>query len=328
MRSEEYPSNSFFKLAVWCLVMTYIVIIAGAVVRATGSGMGCPDWPKCFGQWVPPTDVSELPANYQEIYKDRGYSDTSFNVYHTWTEYANRLCGATLGFLLIILAFRSLRYRKQFGFITVLCFTLLILTSFQGWIGAKVVSSNLAPYKITIHMLIALIIVFLMVYLLTRIRPGKEILSISTGVKTAGFILLALILIQILMGTQVREEVDELNKRLAGTQRETWISQLGIWFYVHRTFSLLLMGFCLYFVTKVLRSGLANLEYKVAAIVLLSLIVFESLTGVILNYFAIPGLIQPVHLVLASIIFGYLCFLLLFPGVAQQESDLEVNPTL
>ena len=63
-------------------------------MRASGAGMGCPDWPLCFGQWIPPTDVDQLPANYQEIYADRGYADTTFNATKTWIEYLNRLLGA------------------------------------------------------------------------------------------------------------------------------------------------------------------------------------------------------------------------------------------
>lgn len=315
--------KGFFKLAVWCLVFTYLVIIAGAVVRATGSGMGCPDWPKCFGKWIPPTDVSELPANYQEIYKHRGYSDTSFNVYHTWTEYVNRLCGATLGVLLIFLSFRSLKFRKSNRTVTILSFFILFLTMFQGWLGAKVVYSNLSPYKITVHMLIALVILYLVIFLLTLIRSGKDIIRISKPVQFWGYVLLALILIQVIFGTQVREEVDEINARMSGMERETWVDQLGIFFYIHRSYSIVLLGFTLFFMLKVIRATGLKLEYKVAVIVLMSLIVLEALTGVILSYFGLPGLIQPVHLVLAAVIFGYLSFLLLFPGITSSESLSE-----
>ncbi len=116
----------FQKINLITIVLLFVLILAGGVVRSTGSGMGCPDWPKCFGRYVPPTESSELPADYKQKYvagreaKNQrfaktldvfGFSDLAtrlrqdksilvpeeFNAAKTWTEYINRLIGAISG---------------------------------------------------------------------------------------------------------------------------------------------------------------------------------------------------------------------------------------
>ena len=61
--------SRFQKVALAALIAVVVLIFIGAVVRATGAGMGCPDWPKCWGEYIPPTHASEIDVNKLPIEK-------------------------------------------------------------------------------------------------------------------------------------------------------------------------------------------------------------------------------------------------------------------
>jgi heme a synthase len=296
----------FIRISQLTLVFVYLVIIAGSVVRATGSGMGCPDWPKCFGNWVPPTDVSQLPENYKEIYAGEHHAVAEFNALNTWVEYVNRLCGAILGVLIFIQFILSFKFRKTDKIIFSLSFVEFILIGFQGWLGAKVVSSNLAPVKITLHMIFALIILAIAITIIHRAKklngveqertdqPALRKLSISVIIFTV---------IQIMIGTQVREEVDVLLKNFDAVFRNQIIDNLGISFKIHRTFSLVIMGLNIWLISRILKSESTQI-LKDKAKLLITVLLGAFAAGVILSYFALPPAFQPTHFLLACIAFG------------------------
>ena len=337
--------RAFYKLSLSTLVAVYVLILVGGVVRSTGSGMGCPDWPKCFGNWVPPTDVSELPPDYKEVYAnyrheknvrfarylrmlgmgstaDQLLNDKSvlveadFNPTKTWIEYFNRVTGVIIGFLIFLVFVYSLKFWNSSRRITVLSFLTLMLVSFQGWIGSFVVSSNLTPWTITVHMFLALVIVALLVYLVHLSAPRKTEIYSATGVwwLTA---CIAVLLVQILLGTQVREAIDNVSRVAV---REQWIAGLGTEFTVHRSFS---------WIVLLLHMGLVLTLRKTEApkglqLTLLLLIVGTILSGVGMAWFAVPGFLQPAHLLLATLCFGlqFLFLLKLNRAIGSKESLL------
>ena len=296
----------FILMAQITLIFVFLVIIAGSVVRASGSGMGCPDWPKCFGKWIPPTDISQLPPDYKEVYAGEHHAVAEFNAWNTWTEYGNRLVGAVVGILIFIQFLLSFRFRKADNKIFTLSLIELILIGFQGWLGAKVVSSNLAPVKITIHMLVALIILSIAVGIIYRAKKLMDKAPeavIHPAIKKLGIAVLICTVIQIMLGTQVREGVDVLLKNFDAAFRNKIVENLGIPFEIHRIFAILVIWINFILVFRIIKSD-ATETLKNLSKWLTGILVVEFLAGVILSKFALPPPLQPIHLLLACITYA------------------------
>ena len=134
--------------------MTYLLIFIGGLVRVAGAGMGCPDWPKCFGRWIPPISVEQLPTHIDPA---------QFNFVLAWIEYCNRLFGAFIGLMITITCFLAIRYHRKEPKIMIPTIGAFILTLIEGWLGGVLVDTVLNPLTITLHLLLALFIVVLLI---------------------------------------------------------------------------------------------------------------------------------------------------------------------
>jgi cytochrome c oxidase assembly protein subunit 15 len=326
----------FRFLGILTVVSVYLLILVGGIVRSTGSGMGCPDWPRCFGTWVPPTRVDQLPSGYKEIYTaqrvaknqklaktlDRlgfkqvasqlfahptQYIETDFNAVKTWIEYVNRLLGALIGVFIFLTVALALPYWRRDKTIFWMVFACFLLTGFQGWLGSLVVSTNLLPELVTVHMALALIIVALLIYAVDRSQQSQIVAVVSQASFPSRLIPLLCIATlftfgQIVLGTQVREEIDTVATAAQYLNRDSWIEQLGNVFKVHRTFSIVLLLLNVYITLQLFRTRDRHLQRLAATV--LGLLGFEILAGVILAYFALPTTVQPIHLTIATMLFG------------------------
>ena len=149
----------------------------------------------------------------------------------------------------------------------------------------------------------AVLVIFVLLYAIAR--AWSEVIKIE-GIGEKAFLnkLLIIILIlstsQVLLGTQVREAIDKVVANpIFGYNRATWIEQMGLPFYIHRSYSLLILGLHIYLIWQ-LRKNIQQkgLVYHFTQ-ALVGIITIEILTGTIMAYFAIPAYIQPVHLTLA-----------------------------
>ena len=338
MQQAATKGRLFRRFSAVTIIAVYLLIAIGGIVRSTGSGMGCPDWPKCFGSWVPPTDVAQLPSNYKDIYAQQraeknikfvsylrslGFDELAgeiendpsilieedFNAAKTWTEYVNRLIGALIGILIFATFVTSISYWKSDKTVTVLSFLAFVLVGFQGWIGSIVVSTNLLQWMITLHMLLALVIVCLLIYVYYRSRARIESkVDIPKKAFWLGVACLILTTMQVVLGTQVREAIDVIAQ--STIERANWIEEIGATFLIHRSYSLLLMGLHLYLFYVLFKSS-AYQEFKTLMALLIGVVAFEIFTGAIMGYFAIPAFVQPIHLLFGSLIIGIQYYLVL-----------------
>jgi len=338
----------FHTIAKVTLILVYLVIIAGAVVRMTGSGMGCPDWPKCFGYYIPPTEETQLQWKANHFYEDgmviivdealqvakTDFTTTTtflsdnwepytkhdyaiFNAFHTWVEYINRLFGALAGLATLVLLIGSVWYWKEQKSITLLSLFTVLGMGFQAWLGKTVVDSNLAPFKITIHMVMALVIVAVLLYIIyatsSKIRSHKKD---GFFIKLV-YVSLVLTLIQTVFGTQVRQFVDEQIHTFGETSKSLWLANPELNFYIHRTFSIVvfIVNVALFYRCRKLQLGFKKVNW------VLILLVLEIASGIAMYYFDFPFGTQTIHIVIATILFGIQFYLILEANKSQNNVE-------
>lgn len=328
--------HRFIRLNLITIIVTLVLILAGGVVRSTGSGMGCPDWPKCFDQYVPPTSVDQLPNGYKEKYvagrikknerfarllDKMGKSDVAdsirhdqsitvpetFNVAKTWTEYINRLTGAVTGFLLLGLTFLSFIYGKRARRIIVLSIVNLFVVAFQAWLGSIVVSTNLLAWIVTLHMLLALVILAILVYTYYYAQRLHQedtvIISKVIWLKLLLIVAILLSILQITLGTEVREAIDAIAKNLLYQERESWVGQVGGIFSYHRDLAFLVAVVNVFVYQVVMNKfGGKATELRLGNSIVLVLLI-QIASGLLLSNFALPPFAQVIHLVFSTVLF-------------------------
>jgi heme a synthase len=287
-------SNSYKKYTWFIFFMVFLVILAGGVVRMTQSGMGCPDWPRCFGRWIPPSSAEQLPADFEK-YLGKQDIDHSFNPYHTWIEYINRLLGALLGVFIIIHFVWTYRiFRKTNKQLVIYSLILLLAVAFQGWLGKRVVDENLEAVKVTTHMLAALFIAALPLFIIYKLKDEQRVRD--RLLKILSMCSMVIVIIQIILGTQVREQIDVISRSYKYESRQNWIAELNNLFIVHRSFTWIVALVCIYLCWKAYKYP----NFRLISIIIVLLLFMTIAAGLSMLWFNIPAIAQPLHLLLAS----------------------------
>ncbi len=322
----------------------YLIFLAGAIVRMTGSGMGCPDWPKCFGYLIPPTSEEQITwqkntvfeagmiiiknkelfvakqdvktgenfdAGNWKAYKKHDYA--KFNKYHTWTEYINRLISVVAGFVFLFLIVGAYRFRKENKAIPILAFAAFFLMLFEAWLGKTVVDTNLTPEIITIHMVVGLLIIALLLKLHFIISSKENLFKYNALFNKLLLVSVIFSLIQIAMGTQVRQFIDEQVKQLGFENKNYSLLNPSFKFYFHRSFTIaiVLVNLGLFYLNQIKHLGYKLINWIVF------LIFLEALTGILMYYAEFPIGTQAIHLLSGAVLFGLQFYLWLQSRVVK-----------
>jgi len=323
--------SKFPKIVQISIISIYLIFLAGSVVRMTGSGMGCPDWPKCFGYYIPPTSEEQITwkpnADFKEgmiIIKDKAlyvaendlktasefnidnwqkytkHNYAQFNKYHSWTEYINRLSSVLSGFVFLILIYTSTKFWKENKKIPLLAFTAFFLMLFEAWLGKTVVDTNLTPAIITIHMVGGLLIIALLLQLKFIISDKKIKHTYNAMFNKLLIFSVIFSLIQIAMGTQVRQFIDEQVKLFGFENKEYSLMNPSFKFYFHRSFTIaiVLINFGLFYINQAKKLG-----YKLVNWILVFIFI-ETITGILMYYAEFPLGTQTIHLLSGASLFG------------------------
>jgi cytochrome c oxidase assembly protein subunit 15 len=309
----------FQKSATAALVAVIVLICVGAIVRVTGAGMGCPDWPRCWGRLIPPTRVEQIDISkldYQKFQKAaarHGLEPSavtpehileSFNPVHTWIEFFNRLTSLPVGFFSMAALVLALLRERRRPLVRPAAFVSVVLVGVNAWMGARVVSSNLMPGVLTIHMALAMLVVIPMTFMAWRgceqpwTIAGDE--AFRQRMRWITGLLLVLIFVEGVLGTRIRELNSNLAKTHLGMGRAEWIGILEhTWAYlIHRSFSWLILATAAFAWWRSRQVGRPGKAATGALVVVLG----QMVLGLIMARVEIHPAVQVAHLGLSAIL--------------------------
>ncbi|MEN8804598.1 MAG: COX15/CtaA family protein [Wenyingzhuangia sp.] len=330
------------------VVSVYLIFLAGSVVRMTGSGMGCPDWPKCFGYYIPPTSENQItwkpdtpfkkgyviihdealfvankslvtsssfePSNWTAYTK---HEYAKFNVYHTYTEYVNRLASVLSGLVFLILLWKVTFATEKKKGVAPLVYIAFLGMLFEAWLGKIVVDSFLTPYVITFHMIGGLLIVSLL--LRAKFLCSETIPKSNYNKDFHRLLVVSLIMMigQILLGTQVRQYVDDQVKLFGFEHKEFRLLNPTFKFYFHRSFTIaiIVVNAFLFWVNRKYNLGFKGIKY------VMFLLGFEAVSGILMYYVNFPFGTQAVHLLTGAVLFGVLLYMIFKSNAIKRESN-------
>jgi len=154
--------NFYKRLTLFATLLALIVVSFGAYTRLTDSGLGCPDWPGCYGTLSVPESIDQI-EKAQAV-----YPDSPVEVEKAWIEMIHRYIAGILGIMILVIAFMSIKLRDQINYSLKWPFFLLGLVIFQAALGMWTVTLLLKPAVVSSHLLGGMTVLGILTFLMHR----------------------------------------------------------------------------------------------------------------------------------------------------------------
>jgi len=286
------------------LAVSVMVVFAGATVRATGSGMGCPDWPLCFGCLIPPVSVSQLPADYAQKYAVDGHP-AEFDPAKTWIEYANRLLGVLSGIALLVTTVLAAMVRREKPSLLLLALLTLVVLGFVAWLGANVVGTFLAPFAVTLHLVSSYTLLALLLVqreIIGRVLDGPRPVvktSLRIGLTVLGLAFLA----QWTLGIRIRDESEAWIWN--NNPGESLFSALGGAYDLHKATAVLVALAAAAVAWLGWKNRFIDRRLATLTVTILALVGLQAVIGLVLWLGGTPAWPKPFHLLVATLAWSF-----------------------
>ena len=188
----------FFKMAFAATCLAYVVILLGAYTRLADAGLGCPDWPGCYGHVGVPKHVDDVAAANQ------AYPDRPVEAAKAWKEMIHRYFASTLGLMIFVIGIIAIKKRNVSNHAFKLPLFLMVLVVFQGMLGMWTVTIKLHPTIVMSHLMGGMTTISLLWWLSLRsenLFKTEKIKSLDvSALKMPALIGLVIVVLQVMLG--------------------------------------------------------------------------------------------------------------------------------
>jgi cytochrome c oxidase assembly protein subunit 15 len=210
------------KLAWFAVAYTLVVVVVGAYVRLADAGLGCPDWPGCYGELTPHHARDDI----EKAVEEQGGTHGPVSMGKAWKEMFHRYIAGGLGLLILAIAATAWLRRRELGQSPALATGILGLVIFQAALGMWTVTLLLKPVIVTLHLLGGMALLALLALLALRQQVPRPLPAAVTRLRPLGILALMVVIAQIALGGWVSTNYAALACTDFPTCHGEWLPQM------------------------------------------------------------------------------------------------------